>query len=774
MKKTSLILLLVGNLASFQADAFQSFVVKSIRIEGLHRISNGAVLNDLPVHVGDNLSQARVTEAIHALYKTGFFKEVSLARDGSVLVVQVTERPTISKLTLSGIKDKEKALKGLREAGLAEGQLYDPAILARAQKELERSYFSRGKYGVRIEPVVTEECPGQVNVQLNIYEGDVAKIKQIEIIGNCAFPSGELLKQFHSATTNWLSWFSNDDQYAKEKLNADLEILRSYYMDRGFIHFQVDSTQVTLSPDKKEIHITVHVTEGDQYTFGAVRLEGQFVVPECKLEPLLSRICLGECFSRKTLFEVKQALEDRMGDEGFSLAEARPNHTVDEVNKSVDIVFQLIPSKRMYVRRILFRGNATTKDEVLRRELPQMEGTWVSTGLVKEGKDNILRRGFGSTVEVETPAIPGAPDQVDLVYNLEEARLGQVGAGLGYSPTERLMFNFSISQENFFGTGKMVDFAFDKSQASTNFSVGYQDPYFTIDRIGMGASAYYTQSNLSKTTNLSTYTTDVLGGEVRWVFPLGRYEAFRTSIGYDDTRLQLPVFALTAAQISSFVNKYGDKFQEYMLGVGWSYDSLDQRLFPKRGLSQTFDIRAVVPGANQQYYKTSYTIAWYQPISESERWIVNLSSNLGFGNGYGKTPQLPFYRNYTAGGTRFVRGFEENSLGPKDSLGRAFGGNALVTGTAALIFPNPIKPDAKSIRTSLFLDAGQVYDTRNAPPGVVNAVQVSSGLRYSVGISLTWHTPLGGAPLSFSLARALNAKAGDHKRPFTFGMGTQF
>jgi len=779
MKKALLVLFLVGSLACVSAEAFQPFVIKNIRIHGLHRVSEGAVLDDLPVHVGENLTEAKTTDAIQALYKTGFFKEVTLSRDGTALVVNVIERPTISKLTLSGIKDKDKIKKLLREAGLAEGQLYDPAVLLRAQKELERHYFSRGRYGVKIEPSVTEEN-ALATVQLSIYEGDVARIREIKILGNNAFAEKELLKQFRLSKTNWLSWFNHDDQYNKEKLNADLEILRSYYMDRGYIHFQVDSSQVTLSPDKKHIYITIHVTEGDKYTFGHIDVEGNFVVPKEQLMALIKSSALktGSVFSRRVLLELKQALEYRLGDDGYSLAEARPTHEVNEQQKQVNIVFHINPGKRMYVRRILIQGNSTTKDEVLRRELPQMEGTWISTALVKEGKERILRRGYASNVEIDTPAVPGTPDQTDIVYKIEEARLGQIGAGLGYSPTERLMFNFSISQENFFGTGKAVDFTFDNSKASTNYALGYQDPYFTVDGIGMGFSAYYNETNLSRTTNLSNYTTDTLGGDIRWVFPVSKYEALRFSFGYDDTRLKIdPDTRFVAQEINDYVNQYGKTFQEYVVGLGWNYDSLDQRIFPRRGTTQSAGVRAVVPGARQQYYRLSYDISTYYPVTVSELWIVSFAGNLGYGNGYGKTSRMPFYRNYTAGGTRFVRGFEENSLGPKDSQGRAFGGNALIAATASFIFPNPIKPDAKSIRTALFLDAGQVYDTRYRYKVFANGLRIArnpQGLRYSVGLSLTWHTPLGGAPLSFSLAKPLNAKPGDEKRYFTFWMGTQF
>lgn len=776
VKKTSIALLLISSIASFSALAFQAFQVNGIRVIGLQRVSEAAVRSDLCIQPGETLSETRSSEVIRTLYKTGFFKSVELERDGNILVVRLEERPSVSKLTLNGVKDKDKVLKVLRDVGLAEGRMYDPALLARAQKALEHHYLTKGKYAVRIEPIVTEPCPSLIHVTLDIYEGDVAKIHQIKIVGNTCFTEKDLMKDFHSASTNWLSWFTSDDQYVKEKLNADLETLRSYYLDRGYLQFQIDSTEVSLTPDKKKLYITIHVTEGEQYCFGRVDVEGgDCVVAREKLIAALNPIQCDCTFSRKNLLDVKECLENILGNEGYSFAEVRPSHEVDELNKTVNIVFHIQPNRRVYVRRIHFCGNATTKDEVLRRELPQMEGTWISTGLVRAGKERILRKGFGTTVEVETEEVPGYPDQVDITYKLEEARLGQVGAGIAFSQAEQLSFNFSLSQENFFGTGKAVDFTFDNSKASTNYALGYQDPYFTIDGIGMGASAYYTKNNLSKTTHVAHYSTDVLGAEVRWVFPMSADEAFKVSVGYDDTHLHVPHKHCVATEIREFVAKHGTKFPEWTIGLAWVYDTLDQRLFPTCGMIQTLAGNVVVPGANLQYYKLGYDLAWFYPVTSSNRWIVNVSSNLGFGNGYGKTGALPFYKNYFAGGSRYVRGYEENTLGPKDSTGQAFGGNLLAAGTLSLIFPTPFKPDSKCVRTALFFDIGQVYDTNHKVRWLNEGNCVSrnaAGLRYSVGLSLKWHSPMG--PLEFSLAKPLKLKKGDEKQYFSFSAGTTF
>jgi outer membrane protein insertion porin family len=701
---------------------------------------------------------------------------VNLAKDGNTLVVQVIERPTITKLTLKGIKDKEKMEKLLREAGVAEGRLYDPAVIARGQKELEKHYYGKGKYSVRIESEVKPINDAQMDVVYSIYEGDAAKIKLIKIIGNTAFTEDELTKDFHSKKSNMMSWFSSDDMYAKEKLQADLETLRSYYMDRGYIQFQVNSSQVSLSTDKKRIDITIDITEGDKYKFGSVKIDEPEPVVGAHLETLVGPIKQGQTFSRKTLLAVKQALEDKLGQEGYSMAEARISHNVDEATKEVTIIFHIIPGKRMYVNRIIFKGNLTTKDEVLRRELPQMEGTWISTTQVKEGKEKILRRGYGSNVEVEHVPVSDCDDKLDIVYAIEEAKLGQVGAGIGYSGTEKLMFNFSISQENFFGTGKAVDFKWDQSKACSNYQLDYMDPYFTVDGVGMGVSGYYNKTSLGKTSDTSKFTTDTIGGSLRWLFPMSQFDFFHIQTGYDNTRLKLNRDRRNVAtQILNFVHKYGNQFEEVTFGIGWSHNSLNHRLFPTCGYIQKFNLNTVVPGAKQKYYIASYNLAFYQPLDECERWVINVNSNMAYGNGYGKTHQLPFYRNFYAGGTRFVRGFEENSLGPTDSLGNAFGGNALVSGTFAVIFPNPIKPDLKSVRTSLFFDAGQVYYTPSQKPGINSIAPTTrpAGIRCSVGVSLTWDTPLG-APISFSYAIPLKTKVNDDTRPFTFWMGTQF
>lgn len=755
------------------AWAFEPFTVQHIQVRGLKRVSEGAVLKELPIRRGELLTEAESREAIQALYRTGLFKEVRLNRDRNTLVVDLVERSTITEVKLVGVKSSDPIKKILKEAHIAEGYVLNPSQLSEVQQNLEQYYLSQGRYGVKIEYKTEEVEPGLVRVTFDIYEGDVAKIKEIRFLGVNAFPEKELVKQMHHATTNWLSFFSGDDKYSKEKWNADLEILRSYYMDRGYMDMRIESSQVSVTPDKKHIYMTIQIDEGPLYRVGDVRMGGRLPISEEKFADALKPLKTGDVFSRQTVMDVKTEVEDVLGSEGYSFAEVQPIPEVDEAQHVMSVVFHVEANRRVYVRRIHIKGNATTQDEVLRRELLQMEGAPLSTRLIKAGKERIVRRGYGNKVDVETSKVFGSSDLVDVDYQIEEAKMGQIGVGLEYSQAQRLGWNFSISQENFLGTGKTIDFNFDKNQSVTNYAFGYYDPYFTIDGVGMGYRLYYNRSHLSRTTSLSNYATDTRGMELYWLFPMAKYESITVSAGYDETHLKADT-TFNAQEIKDFLNKNGNRFKEFTLGAGWNYDSLDRRRFPRKGFSQTLAVRSSTPGSRLQYYRVTHDSSWYYPISSNERWIVNVATTLGYANGYGKTDRLPFYKNFTAGGSRWVRGFEENSLGPKDSIGNSFGGNALAAATLNFIFPNPIKPEAESLRTALFLDVGQVYDTRyktrTLPNGTV--IKRNSPLRYTMGVSLSWDSPMG--PIMLSLAKPLNMKPGDERRTFGIGAATNF
>lgn len=756
------------------AFAFEAFVVEKIRVQGLKRVSEGAVLKALPVRKGGMLSERESKAAIQALYRTGLFKEVKLYREGNTLMIALVERPSIRSVKLEGVKDNEAIKKMMKEERITEGQILNPVQLLELQRKLEQYYLSQGKYAVKVDYRVEESEPGVADVIYQVYEGDIAKIKEIRFMGVCAFPEKELLKQMHHATTNFFSWFTSDDQYSKEKWQADLEIIRAYYMDRGYVDMRIESSQVSLTPDKKHIYLTIKISEGPQYRVGAVTVKGDLPIACETLEPALCKLKRDSVFSRKEVIEVKTELEEILGSQGYSFAEIEPIPEGDAESRVMSIVFRIDAKQRVYVRRINITGNVATQDEVLRRELTQMEAAPLSTRLINQGKDNILRKGYGSKVEVDAARVLGSPDEVDVAYQIEEAKMGNIGVGLEYSQAQRFGWNFNVSQENFLGTGKTVDFTFDQNAATTNYAFGYYDPYFTPDGIGMGFNAYFNKTDLAKTTSLSSYSTDTKGMDWRWVFPLSKYEFIRLDMGYADERIHAIVDNNSAIEIRNFFNQNGQKFQDFHAGITWGYDSLDRRLFPRKGFSQKLHLKGIVPGARLQYYQLTHDSNTYIPLTGNQRWIIHLATILGYGDGYGKTEQLPFFKFWSIGGARWVRGFEENSIGPKDSIGNTLGGNLLAAASVNLIFPNPIKPDAESIRTAVFLDLGQVYDThyrtRTLPNGTI--VHRNSCFRYSAGISLSWNSPVG--PVMFSLAKPLNKKPGDNLRTFSIGAATNF
>ncbi len=740
------------------AFAFESFVVKNIKIDGLKKVSKDAILQEIDISNGQTLTAEKSQEVIKSLYKTNFFKDVQLEKEGNDLVIKLKERPVISKLEITGIKSKEAVNKILKEAQIGEGLMYDPSIMSKAERDIERHYLSSGKYGVRVETKVVEKERDRVDVVISIYEGEEARIKQIKIIGNTKFKESDLLKKLFHGKTNWLSWYTKNDRYFKEKLDADLEVLQSYYMDRGYINFQVDSTQVSLTADKKQVYITISITEGEQYNFGTIELTGEFIGPKTEYEDIVnSKIKTGDIFSRKLLLDAKKQLEDKLGEVGYSKSEARINHEINEGERLVNINMAVIPNDRIMVRRIAISGNYLTQDFVLRRMLPQFEGTWISTKDIQDGKQQILRHGYGSKVDVVTHPVVGTEDQVDLEYKIEEQRTMQIHAGISYSGAEGIGYNLGADIKNFVGTGKDISFLFDNSKVSTGYTFGYYNPYFTMDGIGFGYDLYFRRNNLSRTSQIFDYSTDNLGGNMHFSMPLSQYSAGFIGIGCNNTKLHVP--ANPPIQISNFTNKKGFRYQEYFATVGWRYNSLDRYIFPTKGLMQKGSVKHPIISSKLKYYVLNYESSWYKPIFNN--YIFNFQSDLSYGGRYGKDI-YPFFRNYFMGGADSVRGFEERSLGPRDSQGRPFGGNLSINFRNAFIFPVPFKAELENVRPSLFLDIGQVYDTYK-----IASYRRNDGLRYSTGISVAINTPLG-VPVTISLAKALNPKRGDSKEMFSF------
>jgi len=741
-------------------SAFEPFVVRDIRVEGLRRIAAGTVFNYLPIKVGERVDEHRAAEAVRALFRTGFFSDVRLARDGDVLVVEVVERPAVSEITVSGNRDidTEDLLDALRQIGLAKGRVFNRAILDRVEQELRRQYFARGKYGVRIRTTVTPLERNRVAVSIDIAEGEVARIRGINIVGNRAYSEKRLLKLFALGKRNWLSFYTRNDRYAKEKLAGDLEKLRSWYQDRGYLNFEIESTQVTITPDRKGVYITINVREGERYRVGQVKLAGRLPVPAAELEPLVS-VRSGAIFSRKELAESTKRIVERLGDEGYAFANVNTIPELDRKNRRVSITFFVDPGKRVYVRRIVFKGNYRTRDEVLRREMRQLEGAPFSAEKVRLSRMRLERLGFFQEVNVETPAVPGTSDQVDVVFTVTERPTGSMMAGLGYSQSQGLIFNASVTQDNFLGTGKRVSINFNNSQVNTIYSFSYLNPYHTIHGVSRGFRVTYRKTDAEE-AGIADYATNVAGGEVNYRVPLAEFDSVRFALGFD--RLSVDLGSDASREIISYLDANGDAYDLFNLSLGWTRDSRNRAIFPDRGALQAVSADLVLPGSTLQYYKLRYVHDRYFPLTR--RFAFRARGELGYGGGYGDTGDLPFFANFFAGGIRSVRGYETYSLGPRDSNGRPLGGAFLVTGGLELIFPPPFGQAAQTMRLSAFVDAGNVF--RNA--GEFDAAE----LRYSVGVTLQWMSPLG--PLAFSLAAPLNARSGDDTQAFQFTFGRGF
>jgi outer membrane protein insertion porin family len=656
----------------------------------------------------------------------------------------------------------------LKTTGLAEGYVFDRSTLEQVRNELERLYFSHGKYGVKVETNIEKKDHNRVNVTINIVEGQAARIKEINIVGNSKFSRSQLAKSFTLASTHLLSWVSQTDQYDKQKLNADLEALRTYYLDRGYLNFHIISTQVSITPDKQDIYITINIEEGDQFTVSGYALDGNLVVPPKELEKLIT-LKEGETFSRAKVAAIVKAITDRLGHEGYAFAKVNPVPELNEAEKKVKIIFYLEPGSKIYVRRVLFEGNSKTKDEVVRRELVQTEGAPVNTKSVEESRTRLNRTGYFSEVKVDMRPVAGTTDQVDLVYSLTEASSGQLGGGVGYSDADGLLFNASVSNRNFLGTGKNLDFNFNRSKAYRTYSVAYNNPYYTFDGVSRGFNLFYSETDLGKSTDIENYSTDAFGANVVYGVPISPVDRFTYGYGFQSTSLGLQKNN-SPLEIQQFLAQNGNDSNEVTLAIGWVHNTLDRYVFPENGLQQSAGLTFSVPGSHLEYYRLSYNAQWYKSLGRD--FVFTTGATLGYGNGYGDTGILPFYKNFFAGGTRTVRGFKENSLGPRDSLNNPFGGNFLATGTVALILPN-FGLETKSVRMAWFVDGGQVYDLK-LKNSLLNP-EISrnpTGPRYSTGLSVTWMSPL--APLVFSLSKPLNEHDGDRVQEFSFGFATTY
>ena len=767
----------------------QGFKIADIRINGLQRVSAGSVFGALPLNVGEQVDDQQLVESTRALFKTGFFQDIQLGRDGDVLVITVVERPSIANIDIEGNKaiSTDDLMKGLKQSGLAEGEVFQRATLEGVRNELLRQYVAQGRYSAAVDAEVVAQPRNRVGLKIRIDEGEVAAIKHINVVGNTVFDQTELDDQFTLKTSNWLSFFKNDDKYAREKLSGDLERLRSYYMDRGYINMEILSTQVSISPDKKQVFITVNISEGAKYTVRDITLRGDLKVPEDQIHALLL-VQKGQVFSRKLMTSTSDLITRRLGNEGYTFANVNAVPVPSKDGNTVDIEFVVDPGKRAYANRINFRGNTKTEDQVLRREMRQMEGGWASTYLIDQSKTRLERLGYFKEVNVETPAVAGVDDQVDVNYSVEEQSSGSITASVGFAQSAGLILGGSITQNNFLGTGNSASLGLTRSEYQSKYNIGFTDPYFTKDGVSLGYNAFYNKTDYNDyyDDGVSYYSINSYGAGATLGYPIN--ETSRISFGLTAQHDSIEPGTYSADEIYDFIDREGKEFTNFKANLGWSESTLNKGILATRGYAQNLNLMVTVPGSDLSFYKIDYTGQTFLPVSASTS--LRFHTKLGYGNGYGSTDGLPFYENYTAGGEGTVRGFESGTLGPRNtpatgtysSAGQAYysdrdtealGGNIMITGGVEYLFPMPFIKDNKSLRTSLFWDVGSVYSDKCYLSTTTGCDGVDlSQMASSVGVGVTWYSPMG--PLSVNLALPIRKPDDAETQVFQFSMGQTF
>ncbi|WP_218722894.1 outer membrane protein assembly factor BamA [Pseudomonas bubulae] len=767
----------------------QGFKIADIRINGLQRVSAGSVFGALPLNVGEQVDDQQLVESTRALFKTGFFQDIQLGRDGDVLVITVVERPSIANIDIEGNKaiSTDDLMKGLKQSGLAEGEVFQRATLEGVRNELLRQYVAQGRYSAAVDAEVVAQPRNRVGLKIRIDEGEVAAIKHINVVGNSVFDQAELDDQFTLKTSNWLSFFKNDDKYAREKLSGDLERLRSYYMDRGYINMEILPTQVSISPDKKQVFITVNISEGAKYTVRDITLRGDLKVPEDQIHALLL-VQKGQVFSRKLMTSTSDLITRRLGNEGYTFANVNAVPVPSKDGNTVDIEFVVDPGKRAYANRINFRGNTKTEDQVLRREMRQMEGGWASTYLIDQSKTRLERLGYFKEVNVETPAVAGVDDQVDVNYSVEEQSSGSITASVGFAQSAGLILGGSITQNNFLGTGNSASLGLTRSEYQSKYNIGFTDPYFTKDGVSLGYNAFYNKTDYNDyyDDGVSYYSINSYGAGATLGYPIN--ETSRISFGLTAQHDSIEPGTYSADEIYDFIDREGKEFTNFKANLGWSESTLNKGILATRGYAQNLNLMVTVPGSDLSFYKIDYTGQTFLPVSASTS--LRFHTKLGYGNGYGSTDGLPFYENYTAGGEGTVRGFESGTLGPRNtpatgtysSAGQAYysdrdtealGGNIMITGGVEYLFPMPFIKDNKSLRTSLFWDVGSVYSDKCYLSTTTGCDGVDlSQMASSVGVGVTWYSPMG--PLSVNLALPIRKPDDAETQVFQFSMGQTF
>lgn len=772
-------------LISFSVHSQESpgFVVGDIRLQGIQRVSAGTVFNILPVSVGETMDMLRTRQVTRSLFASGYFDDIRIARDDDVLIINLVERPAIESIEIEGNKaiKTDSLLEGLSEQGLSEGEIFRQATLERVSLELERQYVAQGRYGASLETIIEELPRNRVSIKIEIEEGKSSGIRHINLVGAEAFDRDMLLGQIELQHPSLLSFYKNDDKYSREKLSGDLETLESYYKDRGYAEFRIQSTQVSVTPDKRQVYITIGIDEGSVYEVNDVNLVGD--LGDVGAEPIEALIIVkpGQIFSQALITASEERITGTLGNSGFTFATASGVPKLNE-DGTVDIEFFVTSGKRAYVRRISFSGNSMTQDEVMRREMRQLEGGWASTSQIDLSKIRLERLGYFKGVDVETPQVAGKDDQIDVNFSLEEQPSGSISATLGYSQGYGLIVGANYNQSNMMGSGNSLGVGLSVSKYQKQISFNYFDPYYTLDNISRGFNVFLRTVDY-KQANLARFETDSGGLGVNFGFPID--ETQRINFGLQAEYTELSTGYYSAQEIAEFIDDNGRDSLNFKLNLSWQKSTLNRGIFADRGTSSQVSFEAAIPGSGLEFYKVRYAGETYFPISNS--WTLRLRTELGYGDAYGDTTALPFYEHFFAGGFGSIRGFENSTLGPRttppldlegnpicwrDPCGDPFGGNLQVEASAELIFPLPFVEDNRQFRPSLFLDVGNVFNTR-CPRISVNCFGFDTEeIRYSTGFSVTWLTGMG--PMSFALVKAFNTKDYDEEEAFQFELGKTF
>ena len=741
-----------------KAAAFESFKIEDIKLEGLQRISVGTVFNYLPIKPGDTLDKSKVKNAIRILYKTGFFKDIHVEREGDVLVVFVAERPAINNITIEGYDaiPKEQFDEAFKQIGLVKGRVYNSSILEGLQQELQRQYYSLGKYNIKIDVQQTQLERNRIDITVKISEGESAEIYAVNIIGNKKFTDETLIKKLSLAEP---SFFNSRNNYQKQQLAADLENLKSFYLDSGYLNFTIDSTQVSLGPEKESVYITINIKEGERYTIRDIKLAGDLILPQKELADLIS-VKEGDVFSRRKVTDSTKSMSDLLAENGYAFANVNMIPDVDKDSRTLAVTFFVDPGRRIYVRRVNISGNTKTQDKVIRRELRQLEGDWLSTKHVARSKTRLDRLGFFGDVNVQTLRIPGSEDQVNLDYTVTEKPTGSLQVGVGYSDTQGAVVNLGVTQNNFLGTGQRVGIKIDNSSSTKQYSFDFTNPYYTENGVSRTIGVSYRQIDAAE-ADISNYTTDSYGATLSYGVPLSEFTNYRWGLKYDSTKIT-PGLTPTP-NIEEFVDNNGKINDTFQLFGSFAYDTRNRRVFATEGNLTSLRGEIAVPGSDLEYYKVDFRNLTYFPIGSSVTLAANLS--LGYGAAFNDSKNYPPYKNYFTGGSSSVRGYDSNSIGPKDSVSNdPLGGTVKIVGNVDLILPNPFADTSDSTRVSLFLDAGSVFTDANSID--------SNDFRYTTGLAFIWITPVGA--MRFNFSNALNEEVGDSTRSFQFSLGSPF